>query len=194
MPSTRLFMALLVIFATVLDAQTGSVTSNTAAGIQVHRKIRDRELVAVRGGTYRLMGRKHRPLLLAFLQVVPDSAATSSRSEAVYLESMERQYGSRGLRIAAINAPLEKSDYKALHNELLNASYDWHLNIPLLEDANGSAVREFHVLTYPTLILIDGTGIIVQLWEGYTPPALLAQGIERLLGGPLGSIPKLTTK
>jgi len=132
--------------------------------------------------------------LLAFLQVLPDSAATPSRSEALFLQSMEHQYAARGLRVAAIDGSSMVSHRSPFHDDLLNASYDWHLTFPLLEDHNGSAAHEFHVRTVPTVVLIDDTGIIVQAWEGFTPPALLAQGIERLLGGPLGRVPELTTK
>lgn len=170
------------------------MTPDAASSSQVHLKVHDRVLPAVRGGTFRLGSSPGRPLLLAFLQVIPDSAATPSRSEALYLQSMEHQYGARGLRVALIDASSMVSHRNSPHDDLLNASYDWHLTFPLLEDNDGSAAREFHVHTLPTVVLINDTGIIVQSWEGFVPPALLAQGIERILGGPLGHVPTLTTK
>lgn len=192
MKSTRVLLALLVVAATASEGQTKAATPDTGVHIPARQEIRDHVFVPVRGGTFRLLESPRRPILLAFLQVLPDSAATPSRREALYLESMQRQYGARGLRVAAIDAPSKVLPSNARHNKLLNASYDWHLTFPLLEDATGSVVSEFHVRTFPTVVLIDDTGVVVQSWEGYTPPALLAQGIERLLGGPLGTIPNLT--
>src|ERR1700743_2005726 len=100
----RPFLAFLFIMVTALDAQKESVTPDARSRILLHQKIRDHVFAAVRGGTFRLRTTPGRPLLLAFLQVLPDSAATPSRSEALYLQSMEHQYGARGLPVAPINA------------------------------------------------------------------------------------------
>jgi hypothetical protein len=186
-------LAISSVMAAPSNPEARSMAADAGPSMQVHRKVRNMIFPAVRGGTFRLIASPRKPLLLAFIQVLPDSAATPSRSEAPYLESMERQYAARGLRVAAIDASSKVSPPSARHGELVNASYDWHLTFPLLEDTNGRAAREFHVRTLPTIVLIDDTGFIVQSWEGYAPPALLAQGIERLLGGPLGTIPEITT-
>lgn len=162
MKFTRLLLAALVVLATVSEAQKTFDRSDGGSPISPHQKIRDRVFAAVRGGTSHLIGTPRRPLLLAFLQMLPDSDATPSRSEALYLDSMAQQYAGGGLRVAAIASAQSGIAYSSWHQDLLNASYDWHLTFPLLQDTNGRALREFHVRTLPTVVLIDETGVIVQ--------------------------------
>lgn len=170
-------------------SQDISVKSSVGSHLAANQQIKDRTLTSVRDGTFQLLASPHRPLLLAFLQTVPDSAGTPSRSESVFLLSMEHQYAARGLRFAAIDASSMVLHRKAQHDDLVNASYDWQLTYPLLEDRGDKALRDFHIRTLPTIVLINDNGIIVQYWEGFTPPVLLAQGVERLLGGPLARLP-----
>jgi hypothetical protein len=165
----------------------------------------DLTLPNVRGGAFPLRGQPARPLLLAFLQTVPDTADTPSRSQVVFLASMAQQYGPRGLRVAIVDASVLAPGSQPSHltgvpgdrssslgwsyDAVLNASYDWHLNFPLLLDKDGQLARQLGVKEVPTTFLIDVDGTIVQRWQGLTRPAVLAQGIERLVGGPLGQAP-----
>jgi hypothetical protein len=161
----------------------------------------------VRGGNFSLRVQPAQPLLLAFLQTFPDSAPTPSHSQAVFLASMAHQYGPRGLRVAIVDAsvlapatalssaaePARGSSSAPVkqpsRDAVLNASYDWHLEFPLLFDQKGQLARALQVNEVPTTFLVATDGTIVQRWQGLTRPAVLAQGIERLLGGPLGRMP-----
>jgi hypothetical protein len=155
----------------------------------------DLTLPDVRGGTFHLRALPAQPLLLAFLQTVPYTADTPSRSQVVFLASMAQQYGPRGLRVAIVNASVlahssaPASSSQPSHDALLNASCDWQLKFPLLLDQNGQFARALEVKEVPTTFLIGSDGTIVQRWQGLTRSATLAQGIERLLGGPLGRVP-----
>jgi hypothetical protein len=149
----------------------------------------DLTLPDVRGGAFHLRALPARPLLLAFLQTVPDTADTPSRNQVVFLASMAQQYGPRGLRVAIVDASVLAPGWQPSHDAVLNASYDWHLKFPLLLDQNGQMARQLGVREVPTTFLIAVDGTIVQRWQGRTRPAILAQGIERLLGGPLGQVP-----
>lgn len=149
----------------------------------------DLTLPNVRGGAFPLRVQPAQPLLLAFLQTVPDTADTASRSQVVFLASMAHQYGSRGLRVAIVDASVLTAGSQPSHDAVLNASYDWHLNFPLLLDQNGHLSRTLEVKEVPTTLLIAADGTILQRWQGLTRPATLAQGIEKLLGGPLGQVP-----
>ncbi len=151
----------------------------------------DFTLPKVRGGVFHLHTHPPRPVLLAFLQTVPDTAETLSRSQAVFLLSMARQYGPRGLRVAVIDASALANHRPPEHDALVNASYDWQLSFPLLEDADSHIARRFGVNQIPTMILLAPDGRISRRWQGLTRPAILAQGIEKLLGGPLGRLPSL---
>jgi len=148
----------------------------------------DLTLPDVRGGAFRLRAVPAQPLLLAFLQTVPDTADTASRSQAVFLASMAQQYGPRGLRVAIVDASVLAHASQPSHDAVLNASYDWHLSFPLLLDQKGQLARAFDVMAVPTTFLIAAGGTILQKWQGPTRPATLAQGIEKLLGGPLGQM------
>ena len=149
----------------------------------------DLTLPDVRGGAFHLRAQPAQPLLLAFLQTVPDTADTPSRNQVVFLASMAQQYGPRGLRVVIVDASVFVPGSPPSHDAVLNASYDWHLKFPLLLDQNGQLARQLGVEQVPTTFLIAIDGTIVQRWRGRTLPAILAQGIERLLGGPLGQVP-----
>ena len=149
----------------------------------------DLTLPIVRGGAFPLRVQPAKPLLLSFLQTVPDSAGTASRSQVVFLASMAQQYGPRGLRVAIVDASDLTLASQPSHDAVLNSSYDWHLNFPLLFDQKGQLARALQVKEVPTTFLVAIDGTIVQRWQGLTRPAVLAQGIERLLGGPLGRMP-----
>jgi len=149
----------------------------------------DFSLPQVRGGTFRLHSEPPGPLLLAFVQTVPDTSDTPSRSQVVFVKSMAQQYGPRGLRVVVIDASALVNHRPPDHDDLVNASYDWHMDVPLLEDAGNQIARRLNVTEVPTLLLVAPDGTIFRRWQGLTQPAVLAQGIERLVGGPLGRLP-----
>ncbi len=153
--------------------------------------IPDFTLPQVRGSIFRLYSQPAQPVLLAFLQTVPDTADTPSRSQVVFLSSMAQQYGPRGLRVAVIDASALVNHRLPNHNSLVNVSYDWQMNLPLLEDRDNQIAQRFGVMQIPTLVLLAPDGRIYQRWQESTGPAQLAQGIERLLNSPLGRLPSL---
>ena len=176
------------IFTLMLAATCQSRSVPTPASGQVST-LPDLTLPNVRGGAFPLRIRPAQPLLLAFLQTVPDTADTPSRSQVVFLVSMAQQYAPRGLRVAIVDASVLASGSQPSHDAVLNATYDWHLNFPLLVDLKGQLARALQVKAVPATFLIAADGTIVQRWQGLTRPATLAQGIERMLGGPLGQAP-----
>jgi AhpC/TSA family len=156
-----------------------------------HSQNYDLALSDVRGGTFHLPSDGSSPVLLAFLQTVPDAADTPSRSQMVFLASMAHQYGPRGLKVVVVDASGLVNPWEPDHNALVNASYDWQMNFPLLEDPGNRVANRFGVTRPPTLILFAADGTISQRWQGLTGPAMLAQAIERFVGGPLGQLPSL---
>ena len=149
----------------------------------------DFTLPQVRGGSFHLHSEPGRPVLLAFLQTAPDTADTPSRSQVIFVASMAQQYGPRGLRVAVIDASALVNHRLPDHDALVNVTYDWQMKFPLLEDPDSHIAQRFGVTQVPTLLLLAPDGTISRRWQGLTRPAPLAQGIERLLGGPLGRLP-----
>lgn len=149
----------------------------------------NRTLPNVRGGTFYLRAQSRQPLLLAFLQTVPDTANTPSRSQVVFLSSMAHQYGPRGLRVAIVDASALVLASPPSYDALVNASYDWQIKFPLLLDQNARLARKLKIEEIPTTFLISANGKILQRWDGLTRPAVLAISIEKLLGGPIAQTP-----
>jgi hypothetical protein len=149
----------------------------------------DLPLPDVRGGAFQLRSQPAGPLLLAFLETVPDTADTPSRSQVVFLSSMAEQYGPRGLRVAVVDASSLALATPPSPNAILNASYDWQLKFPLLLDPGAHLARTLRVEQIPTTFLIAADGHILHQWRGFTRPVVLAFSIEKLLGGPLAQTP-----
>jgi len=82
----------------------------------------DLTLSDVRGCAFPLHVVPAQPLLLAFLQTVPDTANTASRSQVVFLASMAHQYGPRGLRVAIVDASVLTHLPQPSNDAVLNAS------------------------------------------------------------------------
>jgi peroxiredoxin len=98
---------------------------------------------------------------------------------------MAHQYGPRGLRVAIVDATALASGSKPSRDAVLNASYDWHLQIGLLLDPEAHLAHALQVNSVPATFLVAADGTILERWQGPTRPAVLAQAIERLIGGPL---------
>jgi peroxiredoxin len=141
----------------------------------------DFTLPVVRGNVFRLRSPAPQPVLLAFLQTVPDTAPTPSRSEVALLESMDRQYRTRGLRVAIVDATAIAAGRAPGHDALINVTYDWQLQFPLLEDAGSRIARSLDVTEAPATFLIRADGRIAQRWDRPPTPGGLALAIQQLL-------------
>lgn len=145
----------------------------------------DFTLQQVRGGSFHLRAHIGHPILLAFLQTLPDTVDTPSRSEFVSVMSMATQYAPRGLTVAVIDAS-ELAGIHASHDALLNASYDWNVNVPLMEDQDRAVAQRFAVVAPPTIVIVGARGQILQRWTGLVPPAELARTVMLALSNNRG--------
>jgi len=96
---------------------------------------------------------------------------------------MDHQYRSRGLRVVIIDATMLADGHRPDRNSLINASYDWNLQIPLLEDESGRVAQQLKVTHVPTTFLVKADGAVAQVWERPMAPGELAIAIEKALGG-----------
>lgn len=104
---------------------------------------------------------------------------------------MSHQYAALGLCVVVVDTSKFLSHQSVSKQDLANASADWHLDFPVLEDPGGEVVHQFGIHDAPALVFINAHGNIMQSWNGYTRPAVLAQAIESVLGGPLSRLPQL---
>jgi peroxiredoxin len=146
----------------------------------------DFTLPQVRGGVFHLRASHSEAVLLAFLQTVSDTADTPSRRQVGLLLSMNHQYSARGLKVVIVDSSALVTHQPSKREALINASYDWQLNIPLLEDDDNRVARSWGVTEVPTLMLLASDGSMAQRWYGLTGPAILARAIERVCPGRSG--------
>jgi peroxiredoxin len=151
---------------------------------QSRMPVLDFTLPQARGGVFHLRAEQSQAVVLAFLQTVPDASDTRSRQQVTFLESMEHQYGGRGLKVVIVDASALGTHQPPNHDALVNASYDWHLDIPLLEDDSNRVASRSGITEVPTLILLAPDGTVAERWHGLTGPAILAKSIEKICGGP----------
>lgn len=168
--------ALLMLALTALIYLPGCHRDQSATAVA------DFTLPQVRGGVFELHAARSQPVLLAFLQTIPDLADTPSRQQVGFLLSLNHQYSARGLKIVIIDSSALVTRQPPSHDALLNASYDWHLDVPLLEDDDNRVATRVGVTQVPTLILLSPDGSIAQQWRGLTGPAILAQELEKVCG------------
>lgn len=49
---------------------------------------------------------------------------------------------------------------------------------PILVDADAAVADSLGITGFPTLLLLDRSGRVVEAWEGLTPPEVIRQGLE----------------
>ena len=110
--------------------------------------------------------------LLAFLATQPDTAATTSRSQAVDLVSLQTQYGAKGLSTQIID------ESGAGRDALTNTYYDWQLGgVLLAADPARALARQYDVTVTPTVVLLDAAGAVIKRWDSPVHTVQAAQVI-----------------
>jgi hypothetical protein len=99
---------------------------------------------------------------------------------------LHHQYSACGLTVVIVDSSALVTGQRPKHDALINASYDWQLDIPLLEDDDNRVAGSWRVTEVPTVILLASDGTTAQRWRGLTGPAVLAQGIQKVCAGPSG--------
>lgn len=147
----------------------------------------DNEISAIdqAGKRWELRAQKDRFFIVSFLAVVPDTAPTLSRAQAVSIQSMRTQFGLLGVGAVVIDASWLNRGSQSSQAERCNAWYDWHLDpIPLLADEDSSIARTFDVCSVPTTLLLDRSGRVLKRWDSMANAGGLAQEIQAVLESP----------
>jgi len=182
-----LALALIVgaIVTTSLSIGARPVASAPFGRVQPGMIAPDARLVAALDGAVHLMRDRGHPVLLSFLQTQPDTAVTSSKGQQVFLSSMARQYGPRGVQVMLVDASLVATGRQSDRDSLINTTYDWNLGrLPLLNDPGGTVARRYGVRRTPTTFLIGSDGRVAQRWNGFVPAARLAFALQAMVDGP----------
>jgi hypothetical protein len=140
------------------------------------------------GGTFDMGAVRGVPMLLSFLHTqsgADSQAASESRSQVVFLRSMQQQYQGQGLVVAIVDATALETGQDPAGEAVLNALYDWRLeSIGIALDDGSTLARLYGVQRAPTTFLIGADKRVVQRWEGFVPAADLAFALNDLVGTP----------
>jgi len=143
------------------------------------------QLVDLSGARRSLDELDGRALLLSFLDLrTPGDprADDPSKSQAVFLRSMARQYGPQGLRVVVIGSFHEGRSEDS--DRLINLVHDWELgDMVLFPDEDSRARSAYGVQRQPTTFLIDSHRFVRWQREGFAPAQELAAAIESVLSG-----------
>ena len=119
-------------------------------------------------------------MLVTFLDTQEQASASGSpsRSQLVFIKSMDTQSRRAGLRTVIVDTARASAD------DLVNFRYDWSLSptIRVLGDPHGALARAYHVVRVPTTVLLDGRGGVVHRWSGFASAAQLDFAVRRATG------------
>jgi len=141
------------------------------------------------GGRFSLEGQRGHAVLVSFLntQAEPSAAGDPSRSQIVFLKSMDRQNHPDGLKTVIVDSAAAAGVPAPSHDDLINFTFDWALapSISVLGDASGSIERAYGITKLPTTLAIDKHGIVRHRWNGFALAAELDFAVRPLVGRPL---------
>jgi hypothetical protein len=138
------------------------------------------------GGTFSLRAERGHAVLLCFLNTRAGASAAGdpSRSQIVFLKSMNTQNHPHGLRTVIVDGAVAAGVPSPGHDALINFTFDWALDssIDVVGDANGRIEREYGITRLPTTLVIDKRGIVRHRWNGFALAAQLDFAIRPLVG------------
>jgi len=169
----------------VLLSMTGCSTP-VMPSVGVGMPVPDFSLSAARGGQFTRADLRGSFVLLSFVdtQARPTQDADSSRSQIVFLKSIQMQYAANGVVVLIVDAS-DAPRNASYAESVLNFTYDWQLDsIPVLLDEDHNTAGRFGVVHAPTTFLLSDSGVILQRWDQLAGPAQLALSLEPLIGSP----------
>lgn len=177
---------LLMITLTISTILGGCRAQPQSVNVEPGLTAPDFTLEAVRGGSYQLETLRDQVVLLSFLNTQADESTDPSRSQIVFLKSMQEQYGPKGTVTLIADASRLATGKPAKKDDLTNFTYDWQLDaIPvLMDDRSNTVARQYSVTELPTTFLIDTEGVVQQRWDGFASASQLALALEALAGPP----------
>lgn len=134
------------------------------------------------GHLWRASAHPSQCFLVSFLQFLPETEATPSRTQSLVMQSMETQYGSKGLSVVVIDQEGSSLRSQLTATSLDQIKEDWGMsNLVMLTDTSGSMRRKFNVNGVPTVFLLDSRGRELKRWNHPIEAATLAKLIKEII-------------
>jgi thiol-disulfide isomerase/thioredoxin len=92
------------------------------------------------------------------------------------------RFGARGLAVLGVHTP--EMDYERDLAALRRFVRDEHISWPVVVDPDETIWRRYGVAAWPTIILIDRSGVVRATFVGDDKSAAIETAIEQLLGPP----------
>jgi len=126
----------------------------------------------VSGGNVRLSEYRGQVVMLSFWA----TWCGDCRAQLEQLASMRTRYADAGVELLAVN--LDQTEKQAG-----DLAAKQHLEYPVLHDAGGEVGRRYDVSKLPVMVLIDRSGTVREVFEGYRRgnEAKYLEGVQALL-------------
>ncbi|ANS73849.1 hypothetical protein AWM70_04070 [Paenibacillus yonginensis] len=171
----RTWLAAVLIACLAYSAIPGSMALVNAAGsdrgVRIGKAAPFFELKGLDGQTYRVAGKRDKPLLLNFWA----SWCEPCRLEAPDMEKLSEKYkGELDVYGVNVTAYDDEAKVKAFVDE-------FGIHYPILMDRRETVYSEYQGQAFPTQVLIDQDGIVREMIIGLLPPEELEAKVRRLL-------------
>ena len=117
------------------------------------------------------------PVLLVFTYTLcPHCLSETQVAEALAVDKSDS-----GLRVLLVDSPAESPEIVAAYLQRVRG--DTGGNAPVLLDTDGAVASAYSVGLYPTTVLIDGDGVMRDVWVGETDAAMVRAALRQLRNG-----------
>lgn len=117
------------------------------------------------------------PVLVVFMY----SLCPRCLSETQVAEALAAEGSANGLRVLLVDSPAESPDIVAAYLQRVRGGGTG--DAPVLLDSGGAVASAYSVGLYPTVVLIDGAGVVRDVWVGETDAALVRDALRQLRNG-----------
>lgn len=115
-----------------------------------------------------LASERGHPVLLVFFYTLCVHCLSQVQTAA----AVGRDETARGLSVLYVDSPAERPDIVAAYLDRLQ------IDAPVLLDADGAVAERYGVRFYPTLVLVDGGGVVRGVWLGETSTAPIERALS----------------
>ena len=130
------------------------------------------DLERLDGGRIELEGLRGRPVILNFWA----SWCAPCRVEMPDLISAWREHSGKGLQVLAVNLTDQER-----RKDVIRFVTELGMPFPVLMDTRGKARELYALVSLPTTVFLDSTGIVRSVQSGPLTRSALAQGLEAIL-------------